>query len=347
MKRIKYILLVSALLVISHAGLAQKQTFDVVTFDIPGGWQQKQNDDAVQLSITDGKTGAYAMVIVTRAMPSTASATENFNNQWTAAIKNQVQLDGEPSMQPSSNGNGWDIVTGSAGYTDNVGKGNVALLSATGAGKTVTVVVMTNSKQYENGLTAFLNSLTLSKAVSNETDNTVSGAKNSANNNTVVGLWTDYTTESSGMVNGFPQPTGGYTRREYNLKADGTYIFRHKYWSAYMKEILFIYEAGTWKTDGNQLVITPTSGRGEWWAKAASGKNNEWGGFKKASDYKGEAATYSFEFKYLKGMQQTYLILRSNKHVSRDGTTAETNNYEESFSPRGLDKSLIGNPPGF
>lgn len=97
---------------------AQKQTFDVVSFSVPKGWQQKQNDGSVQLLASDKKSGGYIMAIITNASASTATAIENFNSKWKAVIADQIQLDGEPTLQPSSNDKGWDIETGSAGYTD-------------------------------------------------------------------------------------------------------------------------------------------------------------------------------------------------------------------------------------
>lgn len=88
--------LYTILMVLTVHASAQKQTFDVISFSIPQGWQQRQNDTTIQLSAADKKTSGYAMVIITRATPSTASAHENFNSKWAAAIKSRIQLDGAP-----------------------------------------------------------------------------------------------------------------------------------------------------------------------------------------------------------------------------------------------------------
>ncbi|AHF17281.1 hypothetical protein [Niabella soli] len=344
MKKISFLLFA---ICITGSIFGQKQTYDVVSYTLPGGWQKEAKENGIQVYATDTKTGEYAIAIVLKSQESDGTPAKNFTAYWEKLIKGTVTVSEEPTMLPATKDSDWDIISGQAPYSDGANKGMVTLLSATGNRQTAAVVLMTNTNKYQPDISAFLHSLALSKATENQAGVTTSGTKNNATNNRIAGLWTDYTTESNGYVNGFPQVTGGYTRREYNLKADGTYIFRHKYWSAYMKEILFIYETGTWKINGNQLTIMPTTGKGEWWSKAASGKNSEWGAFKKASDYKPATATYSFGFKYLSGMQQTYLVLHSNIRTPRDGTTAETNNYEESFSPKALDKSLIDNPPGF
>ncbi|MFT3933726.1 MAG: hypothetical protein QM726_08945 [Chitinophagaceae bacterium] len=340
--------LVILLILICFSGFSQKQSFDVVSFEVPKSWQQKQNDAAIQLSAIDNKTGAYAMAIITKATASTASASENFTNQWNAAIKTQVQLDGVPVMQAPSKGNGWEIITGNAGYTDNGVKGNVALMSATGGGQTVSVVIMTNTKQYEKELTGFLNSLELSKPLQNAGNGiTAAPNANGAGSSSLTGLWVNYQSESSGYMNGMPMLTAGYFRHEYLFNADGTYIYRAKNWSAYMKEVLFVYETGTWSVNGNRLTITPKKGNGEWWSKAASNKTNEWGSRIKASAYKLETVTYTFDLHYYSGSKETALLLQNNQPTEREGRSNSNNQPNNwSYSPRVANGSLIDNPPG-
>ncbi|MBS1489577.1 MAG: hypothetical protein JSS93_03545 [Bacteroidetes bacterium] len=325
---------------------AQKQTFDVISFTVPKGWQQKQNDGSVQLLATDKKSGGYIMAIITNASASTATAIENFKSKWKAAIADQIQLDGEPVMQPSSGGNGWDIETGSAGYTDNSGKGNVALLSATGGGQTVSVVIMFNTKQYEKDLSAFLNSLELAEVKQNENANPSSANTKNESKSAIVGLWTDYVLETTGYnTNGMPQYTAGYLRKEYTFYPDGTYLFRNKQWLTKTKDILFIYESGTYSVNGNRITIIPKQGKGEFWSKTSSTK--EWGKLVKASEYKLENVTYSFKIENDPAYKITRLILSAGKPTQRDGGkfNAPNDPYEFRYSMRELE-SLIDNPPG-
>jgi hypothetical protein len=325
---------------------AQKQTFDVVSFSVPKGWQQKQNDGSVQLLASDKKSGGYIMAIITNASASTATAIENFNSKWKAVIADQIQLDGEPTLQPSSNDKGWDIETGSAGYTDNGSKGNVALLSATGGGQTVSVVIMCNSKLYEKDLSSFLNSLELAEVKQNENANTSSANTKNESKSAIVGLWTDYVLETTGYnFNGMPQYTAGYLRKEYSFYPDGTYLFRNKQWLTKTKYILFIYESGTYTVNANQITLTPKKGKGEFWSKTSSSK--EWGKLVKASDYALEKITYSFEI--IKDPSYgNSIVLKPGKATKRDGGKFNTSNdpYEFHYKDRRELGSLIDNPPG-
>lgn len=323
---------------------AQKQTFDVVSFSSPKGWQKTQSEGGVQLSINNNKTGAYALAIITKATASDATVNENFNNDWTRFVKSSVQVNGEPTMQNPSAENGWDIISGNANYTDGNNKGLATLLTATGGNQTVSVVLMTNTQQYQNELLAFINSLELKKAEHFTDNNNASSTAGKTSNLAIVGLWCDNLLETNGYANGFPQYSGGYLRREYLFSEDGTYVFRMKNWSTLLKEILFVYETGAYTVQGNQITITPKKGNGEWWSK----KDNNtklWGNRLKDAEPKLEKVNYFFEIKYYSGSQDYALLLNPQKTTERDGTyTGPT-----SFSYKKLEdgKSIIDNPPGF
>ncbi len=161
MKKIFFLILIT---VFAVNVLAQIQTFDVVTYDMPQGWEQVQNEGGVQLSIMDKETGEYAVAVITKALPSTASANDNFTNQWASLIKSTVQVNGDPIMEEPAADNGWDIISGGANYTDGGDTGMATLLSATGGGQTVSLVLMTNTKRYQEALLTFLHSLKITAA---------------------------------------------------------------------------------------------------------------------------------------------------------------------------------------
>lgn len=335
------------ILAITMNSFAQKQTFNVISFSIPKGWQQTQNEGGIQLSVTDKNTGAYAIAVITKVNPSTASAAENFTNDWNKLVKGTVQVNEEPAMQDPVKENGWDIISGGANYTDGATTGMATLLTATSTGQTMSVVLMTNSKEYQTDLVDFLNSLELSKPSKTEAGNSVPATGTESGKSSITGLWVDYTLETSGIINGIPQYTAGYRRKEYAFYSDGTYLFRVKQWLTVMKEILYIYETGTYSVSGNQLTINPKKGRGEWWSK----KDNNtrlWGKLVKASSYKLEKVTYTFGINYFSGSQNYALSLKPGKATERDGGTinAPAGSYEFRYTFREKAGSLIDNPPG-
>jgi hypothetical protein len=341
MKEIKNIFLLCLLFMISNPNFSQKQTFDVVSYTMPKTWQQQKSEFGIQLSVMDTKTGVYAIAVITKAIASNALASDNFTTDWNKLVKGTVQVTEEPTMQPPVNQNGWEIISGSANYTDAATTGVATLITATGGGQMVSAVFMTNTQQYQTDLVTLINSLELSKASSITTSTT--STNSGGGKTTLVGIWGDNLLETSGYANGYPQYSGGYMRKEYAFYPDGTYLFRHKVWQVFLKEILFVYESGTYSVNGNQLTITPKQGKGGWWSKAASGRTSEWGARAKSSEYKMEKTTYAFEIKYYPGSKDNSLILKPGKSTQRDG---ESTDREISYTLREDNTSIIDNPPG-
>lgn len=222
MKHAKYFLLLSLLIGMSSTGFAQKQVFDVVSFDPPKGWQELKNEGGIQLSITDKKTGAYAVAIITKPKTS-ASVNENFNTDWNKLVKAAVMVSAAPTLSDMGVETGWNCITGQANYTDGATKGIATLITATGYDQTASVVIMTNTSKYQEEILAFVNSLKLAKPTQNEVSNVTPATAKQVGKSSVVGLWCDNHLETNGYFNGFPQYTAGYCKREYLFKADGTY----------------------------------------------------------------------------------------------------------------------------
>jgi len=345
----KKLLLVLVTTSFTMNSFAQKQRFDVITYTVPAGWNKTENEAGVQVSITDKKTGSYAIAVITKAAPSQFTSAENFENEWQRFVKTTVEVISEPVMQEPAALNGWDIVSGMADYADGSNKGTATLLTATGGGQTVSVVLMTNTRQYQNDLVVFFNSLELSKVLPGNPGNSKTEPQANTDRSSIVGMWVYYITESNGTINGMPQLTGGYMRREYVFYKDGTYLFRVKNWLVYVKDILFVYETGTYTIRGNQITLTPQKGKGEWWGKSPGGRTSEWGKLVRAStDYKLEKNTYKFELKTNTGTDEKFLLLQVPGPTSREGKDGDqTGDREYRYTARELNRSLIDNPPGF
>ncbi|WP_423737177.1 hypothetical protein [Chitinophaga caseinilytica] len=318
---------------------AQQQRFDVISYTMPQGWQQQRSEGGVQLSVSDKQSGAYAVAIILKAKEAAAGANENFKAEWTQLVRGTVQVNEEPGMLDPERVKGWEVVSGTAHYTDGGQKGLATLMTATGGGKMASVVLLTNTDRYQQELLSLLNSLDLEEAA----EAGPAASAQSGSNASIVGLWVRYTIETSGYANGFPQPSGGYFRKEYAFYGDGTYLFRMKNWAVYAKEIQYVYETGSWKLSGDKLTITPRQGKGGWWSKAKSGKTSGWGSLVKNGNWKLEPVTYTMELHYFSGSNETQLMLQSDSETEREG---RQENNKQSYAPRAAGGSLIDDPPG-
>ena len=152
-------LVLSGLLVFPCFG--QQQTYDIVKYTPPTGWKKETTASALQLSKENTTTGGYCIITVFKALPSPAKPHENFDAAWESVVKEMVKVTGNPEMQPGSTQNGWEAVSGSAPFESDGQKGIVLLITSTGAGKMVNILVLTKTNVFENELTTFLESVKL------------------------------------------------------------------------------------------------------------------------------------------------------------------------------------------
>jgi len=319
-------IIVILLLLNSIMSYAQKTTYDIASYIAPSGWTPKEGTGDIQ---------------------------KDFDKDWQEVVVSVAKGISAPEKSAPQTAEGWTVMSG-AGIWQFNGASVASMLTIYSNGK-VCVSVLCNAtaepylKDYQTLIGSFnLNAGSVAPspaatATITPTTNETPAANTTNNHTSIVGLWCDYTNETSGYVNGTPMYTAGYFRKEYAFNADGTYVYRVKDWLTSMKDILFIYETGTYSVSGNQLTITPQQGKGEWWGKQGS-STKEWGGLVKASDYNLEKVTYAFEIKYYSGSQTTSLILRPGKATAREGDVEHHSEFN--YSLRTL-QSLIDTPPGF
>ncbi|MGE9311332.1 lipocalin family protein [Niabella sp. CJ426] len=316
---------------------AQKQNFDMVSYTAPKGWQQQQNEGGVQFSVTDNKTGAYAIILITKATASEASATDNFNADWIKLVKASVQVNDAPAMQAPAKEDGWDIISGIAHYTDGAQKGLATQLTATSGGQMVSVVLMTNAQQYQSELLMFLHSLELTKARQSNNTATTTPSTNIINASLTGKIWEAQSLEKQGAAFGSMSGfyTGGFWLYQYKFNADGTYHFVYNAASAMATNPVNVlqYENGTYTVNGNSITITPLSGANEEWSV---GKINNGMSAEtirkvlqtrvkrlKSTTRKLEKITYPFTVEYWQGNNANALCLKHTQDTQREGSPGQ------------------------
>jgi hypothetical protein len=332
----KSTLIITALIFLIMNTYAQKQSFDLVKYSMPKGWDKTVTENGVQLSTKDDGKGNYAATVIVRLVASNATANENFKNSWQSLVLGTVKVNGEPSMSDMAIEKGWEVITGQANYTDGSTKGIITLITATGNGKMANVVIMTNTSKYQEEVLAFVNSLELSETATAQNNSTTESSN--ANQNSLLGIWGQYENEAN---------TAGYNWREYYFYDNGSYEFLQKNISyLYQNNIVFSYEKGSYTLSGNKLTITPQSGTVESWSKAGSDKA---GKLLKTEKRPLETITYNISFQYFSGIQKTNLVLQSTKHTLRDGAFTTNSNFKNSWlydRPYNANKPQIELPAG-
>jgi hypothetical protein len=146
---------------------AQKpETFEGIGYTLPKGWQKDVGKAAVQMG-TDGEKGA-CLITLFKPVASPGDPKANFEESWKIIVKELVTVSGRPKMQPTGKEDGWTVESGLATYESDGKKGVVLLVTATGGGKMVNVLVLTDTDAYQTEITAFINALRLPKVAADD-----------------------------------------------------------------------------------------------------------------------------------------------------------------------------------
>lgn len=163
MKQSLLFLLVVLSMSAANAFAQPSETFDIATFQPPKGWQRQAGQDGVQFSMEDKSIGAFCLITLFKSVPSLGGSKENFDAAWQTVVKEAVSVSAAPTMQPANNPEDWKAEMGSAPFEKDGVKGVVVLITVSGHGKMVNLMILTNTQVYEPTVTAFIESVSLKK----------------------------------------------------------------------------------------------------------------------------------------------------------------------------------------
>ncbi len=164
MKQILFLII--CLLFVPISSLAQSsETFDIATFQPPKGWNKQASQSSIQISTEDKAAGTYCLITLFKSIPGTANSTKNFDSAWQTVVKGIVTVSTAPQMASPVNENGWEIQSGFSPFEKGGEKGIAMLVTGSGFGKMVNVLILTNTQAYEQNITGFLESINLKKPV--------------------------------------------------------------------------------------------------------------------------------------------------------------------------------------
>ena len=290
------------------------ETYDVSTFRVPKGWSKQAGPNSVLFSTEDKAAGTYCLVTVYRSIPGLGESKENFSAAWQTIVAEAVTVSAEPQMFPSENKGDWKVEGGYGPFEKDGEKGVVILYTASGYGKMVNFLVLTNSTTYEPVLTAFLESVSFKKP---EGTTVTPAPANASNVTAIVGTWGS--NSGATMTYGDPVAAGmaGYSKNQYTFNADGTYKFVSKTFRMSYDKIILVIENGTYQVSGDILAIKPQKSVIQAWSKLNG--VDKWGRLLSTQPRKLEPVTYNFTKHYFSGIDEWNLVLQADQPTERDG----------------------------
>jgi len=164
MRSVAWVWLVLAVVVAwrpAHAG--GKSEFDVMAYTAPAGWTAATANGQLTLRAIDEKTKSFGLIIVNASAASTGSLDKDFNAAWAAQIVPTFKPSGKPQMTVATSEDGWEAKSGSATGDASGVTAAVILVTMTGHGRVMNIIVTTNAEKYSAPIDAFLSSVKLDK----------------------------------------------------------------------------------------------------------------------------------------------------------------------------------------
>lgn len=142
----------------------QIENFDLVTYTIPTGWKKVNGDnDVAGYAITNNLKGTYCQIAIYKSMGTMGSAQLDFDTDWTDLIAKSYKVTAKPEAVPGASEDGWEVKAGVAPFDFSGGKSVAMLVTMSGYGKRVSIVILTNTEDYQSEIEKFLESVDLKK----------------------------------------------------------------------------------------------------------------------------------------------------------------------------------------
>ncbi len=337
------VLLLSACALASNA---QQVSFDIATYTVPKGWKKMDSkEDVAGYAITNNKKGTYCQLAIYKSMASMGNASQDFETEWQDLIAKPYQVSTGREEGPAASDEGWEIKTGVAPFDFNGGKSIAMLVTASGYATRMSVVILTNTKDYDGEISKFIESFQLKPpAVSYQPANVVTA--NNDGRPSLIGSWG----KSSSVHTTYGDPvsagSAGYGKQQYTFNQDGTYSFVANTFRSSYNEILLIREHGKYLVNGSDLTIIPEESAIESWSKKSG--TDKFDKLLRTQKRDLEKVTYQYTLHFFSGITEWNLVLQAGGKVTeRDGPFGNNETFSNAwyFRPISSTNTPIEVPP--
>ncbi|MDP4253553.1 MAG: hypothetical protein Q8938_06095 [Bacteroidota bacterium] len=151
------------ILLLAVTANGQKEHFDIATFIAPKGWQRADTNGVLQFfKFRDPHSVAsFCQIFLYPSRESGTDPMENFNAEWNTHVVAWAGMNGDPRPQAGKPDKGWTPVTGHVSTQNNGVIYNCILISATGYGRVMSIVINMAGQDYTADAEKFLDQLDL------------------------------------------------------------------------------------------------------------------------------------------------------------------------------------------
>jgi hypothetical protein len=293
------------------------ESFDISTFQAPKGWTKQAGQESIRFSVED--KGSICVITLFKSVPGFADPKENFDAAWNTIVKEAVSVSTSPQMFPSENREDWHLAGGFAPFEKNGEKGVAVLYTASGYGKMVNALILTNTQVYEAAITAFLESISFKKPAA-EIQPQIPGNQSGSRPSLAGNFWKQGGVRQ-GMLGHSGLSTGTFSKT-YQFFSNGTYKFFRVDMQLAAPKYYLENEEGIYQVTGNTITISPRK------ASFSQHRLNKEDPPLKSGNLPLSTAQYTFEFWLHDGNWALLLSPVDGNENKRDGTFSFYRNGE-------------------
>lgn len=172
-----------ALLLINLSAAGQQQTFDIISFDAPKGWEQKQIPGTLTFTKTYLVTDTWCQISMLKSVASKGSLDADFASDWESLATKALNITEAPQTTQVQEADGWKTKSGVAKFRFQNQDAVAMLTTITGYGVYVSIFATTNSDEFLTPIDKLLSSVELKKPTVTATNTNKNGNSTAAGNN--------------------------------------------------------------------------------------------------------------------------------------------------------------------
>jgi hypothetical protein len=176
--------------------IAAQSTYDVYTYNEPAGYTKAVGNGYISYTKTNNQKGSYCVISLYAAVKNTQPLQAAFNEEWKTLVVNVLAVKNNAAINKVKAINGWEGLSGSTDFDFNGGKGAALLFCYAKDEKVASILIISNSNEYESGISALLEKIKLpateSPAKKTPENPVPINVSNTVSTNSIEGIWLYY-----------------------------------------------------------------------------------------------------------------------------------------------------------
>ena len=150
-------------IVASTTLIAQKETFDIISYNIPKGWKKEVKEAVASFSYTNKKDSSWCSIGIYKSIDSKGSIELDFESEWDQLVTKTYNITDTNQVNEIQEAEGWKIKSGAGKFTFRNKPAAIILTTFSGYGKCVSIIASTANQRYLKDIQDLVASVNLNK----------------------------------------------------------------------------------------------------------------------------------------------------------------------------------------